>query len=208
MTAFVENLLKFFSESIDPNAFFAYNISMSVTKGKKKTRLALQILLTAACALWLAFIFSNSLRTGTASSSQSSRAVRLIQRVVGWFFPNSWVVNATGEEYLRLHNFVRKLAHFTEFALLGALSLWCYAAYTVRIKWSFIPAAVTLLAPVCDEGLQLFVSGRAASITDVFIDMAGGATGLLCAALVLLIIAKIRSAYGRKKLRNRPDQIQ
>ncbi len=163
--------------------------------------MALQILLTAACLGWLAFIFGNSLRTGTQSSAQSSNAVRLVQKAVGFFAPDSWIADATGEDYLRLHNFVRKAAHFVEFAVLGGLSLWCYCAYTLRVKWSFIPAAVTFLAPVFDELLQKTVSGRAGVFTDVLIDWCGGATGLVAAAFVVWCILKIikRREYGRKK---------
>ena len=52
-------------------------------------RLALQIVLTAACVLAVAFIFSNSLKTGEESSEQSSSIVDLhpqsaLSRNRGW----------------------------------------------------------------------------------------------------------------------------
>ncbi len=185
----------------------AYNIGMSLVKSKTKLRLALQILLTAASIGWIAFIFGNSLRTGAQSSAQSSTIVRLVQKTVGIFAPNSWIVNATGEDYLRLHNFVRKAAHFIEFAVLGGLLCWCYFSYTLRIKWSFIPAVLTLAVPVLDELLQKTVAGRAGTVTDALIDMSGGVTGFAVAALVVWLLVKIakRREHGREKSGNRAD---
>ncbi len=173
---------------------------MSQAKEKGKTRLALQITLTTASILWLAFIFSNSLRTGTASSTQSSKAVRLVQTVAGWFAPDGWIATAEGKDYLRLHNFVRKAAHFIEFAVLGGLLCWCYCSYTLRLRFAFLPIAGTLVVPIVDELLQTLVDGRAGTLTDVLIDVSGGLTGLFLAALVVWIIVKIyRKRQAKEK---------
>ncbi len=207
MGGFVEKILDFLSESIDRRRFFAYNIDMSVRK-RGKMRLALQIALPCLCAAWLAFIFGNSLRTGTQSSAQSSKIVALVQRVVGWVFPDGWVANATGEDYLRLHNFIRKTAHFVEYAVLGGLLFGCYAVYTRRLKWSFLPLLGVVLFPCLDELLQTQISGRAGMLADVFLDISGGLVGLLLVALPWLVTKIKRSKYGRKELRDCPDKIQ
>ncbi len=191
MTAFVENFFTFSYESIDRTPFFAYNIRMKVSTKGKKLRLALQIILSCLCVAWLAFIFGNSLRTGTQSSVQSSVAVRRVQKIFGWFAPNGWVANATGKDYLRLHKFIRKAAHFVEYAVLGGLFCWCFCSFTLRVKWSFIPLAGVVIVPTVDELLQTAVAGRAGAVADVFLDVLGGLTGFAFAALCVFVLVKI-----------------
>ena len=189
-----ENLL----QNIDPSIFFAYNRTMEKrtrTKGEW-LRLALQIVLTAACVLAVAFIFSNSLKTGEESSEQSSSVVDLIQEVAAFFDPDSPIATATGEDYARLHSGVRTLAHFGEFALLGALFCGCCFSYTLKLPFQGIAGGGVALVPCIDETLQAFTAGRAADWRDILVDIAGGACGWLCVfACVLLgvwLFAKIR----------------
>ncbi len=170
---------------------------MELSTKEKKLRLALRILLPCLCVAWLSFIFANSLRTGTQSSTQSSTVVDWVQKAAGWVAPKGWVANATGKDYLRLHKFVRKAAHFIEYAVLGGLLCWCSAAYTLRWKWSFLPLLGVILVPAIDELLQTSVAGRAGVFADVILDICGGLTGLAFAALVVLVIVKI--AKKRRK---------
>ncbi len=163
---------------------------MSILRTRSKLRLTLQILLPILCVGWLTFILSNSLKTGVQSSQQSSTVVEWIQRVAEELAPDGWIANAEGEDYLRLHGFIRKAAHFCEYALFGALLCWCYFAYTLRLKWSFFPLVGVLLLPPFDELLQTTVSGRAGDIADVYLDISGGLVGLVAAGLVGLIIVK------------------
>jgi VanZ family protein len=72
------------------------------------------------------------------------------------------------------HNLLRKLAHFSEYALLGAhlaflpMFLPCYA----KSGYLFVPVSGVAVA-LLDEGIQLFVPGRAGLLTDVLIDFSG-----------------------------------
>ncbi len=163
-------------------------------KGKKRWA---QLSWTIACALWLGFIFGNSLRTGVESSAQSASVVEFVQKIFKRLFPNGWVANAVGEEYLRLHAFIRKAAHFAEYAVLGGLFCGCYRAYTPRLRFSFIPLLGLTLVPVLDEWLQTLVSGRAGAFSDVIIDVCGGFAGFGTVALAIYLIVKIRSKKER-----------
>ena len=85
---------------------------------------------------------------------------------------------------------VRKLAHFTEYAILG-LSLLLHIAQIqkkimVRIPWLWAWGIGTLYAAT-DEFHQGFVAGRGPSVRDVTIDSAGVIAGVL---LMLLILKK------------------
>ena len=159
----------------------------------------LRISLTLACLATFAWIFSNSLQTGEQSSSQSSSVVDTVQRVAAVFAPNSFIATATGEAYERLHEQVRIVAHFCEFALLGALLVWCYRAYTDDKAFAFLPVALVLLTPIVDECLQMATVGRSAEIFDVFVDSLGGICGCIVAGITLMIgfwIGKRRRKNG------------
>lgn len=165
---------------------------------QNKIRTVLKILLPIACLLWLAFIFSNSLKTGEASSAQSSTVVDSIQSVAKVVAPNSWVANATGEEYEKLQGGVRISAHFIQFAVLGALLCWCYFAYTSRVAYIYLPLVGVMLVPFIDECLQGYVEGRAGELADILTDLTGGVCGFFLAAISVAIGAIIY-LHKRKK---------
>ncbi len=84
-----------------------------------------------------------------------------------------------------IHIFVRKGAHFSEFAVLGILSFLLVKSYGFSRKICTLSALLyCLIFAVCDEVHQLFVDGRAGRIIDVCIDFAGSVLGaLLCRLL-------------------------
>ena len=134
----------------------------------------------------IAFIFSNSLQNGTSSGQTSGTVMNFINSVLGSISPSLKVD----------HHFVRKAAHFCEFAALSlsfCFSFWFTFSATkgVRGKRRFmtlfsIPASFAVA--VCDEVIQLFIDGRSGSVTDVLIDTSGAVTSaLLFFALYTLI---------------------
>ena len=172
-------------------------------KGREKSnrkwwRICLCALLTAACVAFIGWIFSNSLKTAEESTVQSAGVVEKIQAFFARFAPNSFVAKATGEDYNTLHKIIRILAHFCEFALLGALLIWCLRAYTGKGKFLFIPLALILLVPIVDEILQSFTGGRAMQFIDLVVDVAGGICGGVFALFTLWIGKKIVEKKGKK----------
>ena len=105
--------------------------------------------------LMVIFIFSNS-----AASASTSNGMSLT--VSEWVRP---VLNTVGlhPETDFLNFVIRKLAHFSEYALLGVL---IGLAYRLQ-PWSWMKGKVALLPffiiPVLDENLQRFSSGRSSS---------------------------------------------
>ncbi len=186
-------------KGIDPRSLFAYNRIMTKITKQNRIRLALKILLPVLCGLWLVFIFTNSLRTGEESTVQSNAVVEAVQTVAKWVAPQSQIANATGEDYAKLHGIVRTLAHFAEFAVLGALAAWCYCAYTLQIRHCYIPVLGTLLIPLIDELLQKFTAGRAASLFDILVDSLGGLTGLFLAGLSVWVGWRIYQSKKKKE---------
>ena len=86
---------------------------------------------------------------------------------------------------------VRKAAHYTEYLLLGLLSLLCLESWFGKRRW-LVPAAwgFSTLYAVTDEMHQLLIEGRSGQWTDVLIDSAGALTGVLIIALVLWMVRK------------------
>lgn len=113
----------------------------------------------------LALIWGNSLMTAESSSSVSGGLLDFLSR----FLP--FLLTEMG------HTFLRKAAHFCEFALLGLL--YCGRH---RLTKGEVPAHLMGfgLAVACiDESIQIFTPGRASSLIDVWIDTAGFALGLV-----------------------------
>lgn len=127
--------------------------------------------LIALLIITLLFIWGNSLLSKEYSGSESMRIVVFLER----FF---------GEGNVSEH-FIRKLAHFTEFAVLGAELFGLFRRYPLSVTHG-------LFAAIIDESLQMF-SDRSAEVKDVLLDF----TGVLFGALVVLLI--IRICYHRSK---------
>ena len=185
-------------QTIDLDGIFAYNRNMNEKSRPTIKRIVLRAVLTALCVFVYAWIFSNSAKTGTQSSSQSHTVTKAVQKFVGVFAPNSFIATAAGEDFERLHSAVRTAAHFCEFALLGALLVWCYLSYTQDIAFAFLPFALVVLTPIFDEAVQSFTGGRAAEVTDLLVDTAGGLAG----GVFVLLAVWIGVAIYRKNARN------
>jgi len=84
----------------------------------------------------------------------------------------------------RLHHDFRKCGHLTEYAILGLL-VWraLHGTKSALPPWSWPKVGGTLtivfLYAALDEFHQKFVPGRTPLVSDVFIDVAGAAIGLL-----------------------------
>lgn len=81
-----------------------------------------------------------------------------------------------------IHFIVRKIAHFTEYAILGLLAARAFRTSPRRAiseRWFLICATLIVVYALMDEYHQSFVPSRTASVFDSLIDMAGGLTALL-----------------------------
>ena len=170
---------------------------MKTKTGKRIVHIFGCLLLTSLCAAAVWFIFSNSLKDAAASSSQSQAVTEGVQGAIGSIAPSSPAANATGEDFARLHAFVRKCAHFLEFALLGALLMWTCCAYTPLKRFWFAPLGIAFLVGVFDEYIQNFSPGRGTAFTDVLIDTGGALAGTAFAIACLLVAGAI--ARRKKK---------
>ena len=137
--------------------------------------------------VWMLVIWSNSMQTAEESSAVS-------QGVLSWFIP---LLAQTGIPEEFWHSLIRKLAHMTEFAILGML--WCGALQVQRQKASrsrcfrrLYALLICIAAAAVDEIIQRFVPGRSGELRDVCIDLAGGVLGVLIVTLIGLIVDYIK----------------
>ncbi len=123
--------------------------------------------LTVLIILTLALIWGHSLLGREASSEESGFVMELLEPVLEMVVGEG---NVT--EFL-----VRKLAHFTEFFVLG-LELMTFFAYRKPLFPQAFLLALThgFFAAFLDETIQIF-SGRGPMIQDVWLDVSGFAVG-------------------------------
>jgi len=121
---------------------------------------------------WLAFIsFASSDNFNAGNTS------RIIGPLVLWLFPST-----SPETLAVVHYITRKIAHFTEYAILGFLAARAFRTSThpaINRRWFLICVALIVVYALLDEYHQSFVPSRTASIYDSLIDMSGGLTALI-----------------------------
>ena len=119
---------------------------------------------------WMLVIFAAS--TDMMSAEHTSRFIAPFLR---WLTPDVSVATIATVQL-----FVRKAAHLTEYAILGALLVRAFGSRDVRPAWGY--AVVAWLLAVAWAGLdefhQSFVSSRTGSPIDVMIDATGALIGL------------------------------
>ena len=90
-------------------------------------------------------------------------------------------------------HFIRKCAHFVEFAVLGVLLMLARNASARAGAFlalrPFYPL-YALLVPLCDETVQSFYPGRSPQISDVWLDFAGAVTGAVVCFCILWLCGK------------------
>ena len=146
-------------------------------------------MLHLALIVWIGFIWIHSAVPASGSSEESRIVGNFIRPLLELFWGKGSVT-----DYV-----VRKLAHFTEYTILGFLMGANAAAFTAKIRgqlklprpadffcWSYcllLSVAVALI----DESIQIFSPGRSPQVTDMLLDTAGSLTGLILTAIILNI---------------------
>ena len=148
---------------------------------------------TAILILYILFIFSNSLTPGDESSSQSGFVLELAKRCLA--------AVGLGNVGITEH-FIRKLAHFSEYFILGALIIHVVKGFyhgAPGLSWAPVWLLAGVLVPLCDETCQLFTDGRSGQISDVWLDI----SGMICGSLIFLLISRWFGDGKRKGRRGR-----
>ena len=146
--------------------------------GKTVLRAALLLVLAAL----LAFIWGSSLRSSEASHHQSEAALQTLSPAVEAFMGKSPITEPQ----------LRKMAHFSEFAALGALLVLIWAAFCpVSPQTVFNSLSLGLFAAVADESLQI-LSSRGSQVSDILLDFSGVCAGVVFSLLLLFTVKAVR----------------
>lgn len=122
----------------------------------------------------MVLIFRFSAATGEESEAVSQNLLSKIIEIIGNYIS---------------HNFLRKLAHFSEFAALG----FCMTGaihFTFGKRKFYLPLIPCVLYAISDEIHQYFVPERACRVFDIFVDTCGIMTGIGIFLLFIMIITK------------------
>ena len=169
-----------------------------IKKRRKKTG---SVLIALLALVTYFHILKLSSKPGETSSQQSESLSALI---IGFFEKILKTdFDLTGNQFLQFEGFIRKAAHFTEYALLGFL------VYSLFLLWgrSDVKAAVRSFLLVVglasfDEFLQIFIPERFAMVKDVIIDSIGCLAGMLMIRLIYFIYVsrKAKADVSQEKL--------
>jgi VanZ family protein len=106
-----------------------------------------------------------------------------------------------------LHQLLRKSGHFIGYGILSLLLFRAlyysldsarFSLMTFRLRCAGLALGGTLLTAVADEWHQSFDTARTGTPKDVALDVAGGATALLLAFLVIFVISRRSSVQSQR----------
>jgi VanZ family protein len=156
-----------------------------VSKSDSSNKWRGRILRYAPLILWLGVIFWNS--TGMASMNNTSRVIRPL---LEFLFPD-----ATDASLIIYHGYIRKFAHFAEYAGLAFWASLAFSTSSVKFLQKFwYLGAFILIAIIAslDEFNQSFNALRTGSVYDVLIDISGG-------LFMILVFAVIKKNWHKQK---------
>ena len=136
-------------------------------------------------SLTISFIWANSVMTPSESAEISDSFSKIIQNIL-----------PQGDFLDFIFKYIRKIAHFTEYGILGIqVAIYIFLRGCER-KPSFICASIVfgICIALADEGIQYF-AGRGNSLLDVLIDECGF---LFCMSLTLLFFEVAKYIYNKK----------
>lgn len=121
--------------------------------------------------LWMIVIFSFSSADANKSTGTSDKVITTMIEIKDKI-TNNETPNNEKEIIVKNSSFyIRKLAHITEYLILGFLMFNLLKQYSVTNIYYAI--GLSILYSCTDEFHQLFISGRSGSIRDVLIDSIG-----------------------------------
>ena len=142
---------------------------------------------------WLVLVWMTVIFSASADRNSIRHSSLYFEPLMRWLFPHM-----PQPQIEAIHHIFRKCCHLTEFAILALL---CRRAIRRSIKnvspvWRWDEAGLALalvfLYSASDELHQVFVPSRTGQISDVLVDVSGGAAGLLLLWLGKKIFRRVK----------------
>ena len=176
---------------------------------KDSTKIIISVMAVIAVMVMIFVFSSQNVATSDGLSGQITKVVVRIYIFITDRFGTVAMDNGELTEgnglFADVNHYVRKFAHITEFALLGAaLMIHCRVGKDIRkrtIRW-FSLISVTLTGCIyaaTDEFHQYFVEGRGPQIKDVVIDTIGVIIGSTAVFIIICYVNKKRERNEQKR---------
>ncbi len=124
--------------------------------------------------LWMIIIFMFSNQNGVKSQSLSDKFINNIISISDKSMSKSDKI----ETISNISYLVRKIAHFSEYLILGILLVLTLKEFNIK-RYYLLSIIIAVIYESSDELHQLFLVGRSAKVLDVFIDSFGSIVGIL-----------------------------
>ena len=141
------------------------------------------------CTFGMIFNFSNQDSEKSGSTSQKvteaiTKDIKSIQKL------NK---NEKAKVIDKIEDVIRKIAHFSLYALVGFLLMALFSTYNINEKNKIISTIIIgAIYAISDEFHQSFVSGRSGQVSDVFLDTLGTTVGGLFILLIIKTVNKLK----------------
>lgn len=163
---------------------------------RKKIIFIISVILAVICIIVI-FIFSSQNCVDTNSLSYA-----VTSKLTGMIFSGYDQLDA-GTKYVitqQMNSFVRKMAHFSLFFILGFVSALSVFLATHKYLKSFVSGIIIcLIYGSLDEIHQMYVPGRTPLVRDVIIDTAGGLCGIVLCIMIISVVYNFKRVYAEKK---------
>lgn len=136
---------------------------------------------------WMIVIFNFSNQNASNSTNLSNNVTTTIVNIESTLKNVELTTEKRAELVKNKSLYIRKLAHFTEFMILGILVLLVIKDYRKLNKKYFLYALLfCFIYAISDELHQLFIDNRSTKILDVLIDTAGSLIGITLTNILLI----------------------
>ncbi len=153
----------------------------------------LAILVLAIFAVIFAFSNQNAIQSTSISRKITEKVTENIKQI------QELEKEEREEALLKVEVFIRKLAHFSIYLLVGFVVMLLMEIYNMKLRNKILCSfGLGFLYATLDEIHQLFVPGRSGRITDVFIDSCGVVVGIGIALLILFLWHKLITKNRKK----------
>ena len=126
--------------------------------------------------LWMGLISFLSFQNGDVSTVTSSGVSWMIYHFIKTLIPSISI--SVDDFVLQYMPFIRKMAHFGEFLILGVLIFLLIIEYKTK-RPHILSIVICFVYAIFDEIHQYFVPNRYCSLKDIMIDTSGAIVGIL-----------------------------
>jgi VanZ family protein len=168
-----------------------------------------RIIAVITVLVWMIVIFIFSAMPSEESNSKSQRTINSVIEKILEITNDLGITDKHPSEgkmkqvIEKLNKPLRKVAHASEYCVLGIFIYLCLKACKIKNYKSIIISIVLAFIYACtDEFHQLFVNGRTGRFTDVLIDTMGAVIGIIIIYIITKIINKIKNNQEIKTAQN------